>query len=127
MSVCAVTLARMVKDPPRWHPLLAAVEPEPGVWILLDSHRRPYGLVQIVKVDAMTRFRAEHIGMRIGYATTLREAVERVHAAEVESWNPRGVNAPPPTTQAEWMRDAQGPHDVRTLWLARIRRRYPDL
>lgn len=119
----------MPKDNP-WHPLLATIEPEPGTWILLDAHRKPYGLVRIVKIDEMVRFRAEHIGMLIGYSTTLREAVERVHVEEQRSRHPRGVDAPPAATQAEWMRDAQGPHAIREMWLTKIEKRYridPDL
>lgn len=116
-------------DPPRWHPLLAAVEPEPGAWLLLNAHRRPYGLVRIVRIPRtpntpeMVRFRAEHAGTPIGYATTLREAVERVHAAEIAEQNPRGVGAPPPSTWDEWVRDEQRPHG-RDLWIAKLRKRY---
>ncbi|MGN8024683.1 hypothetical protein [Microbacterium sp. 22242] len=81
----------MPKDAqPRWHPLLAAIEPEPGVWVMIDSMQRPYGVVRIVKVDGLTRFRAEHIGVLIGYSTTLRAAVERVHQLEVRSMFPGG-------------------------------------
>lgn len=124
MSAEPRSLASMSKDPPPWHPLLAAVEPEPGVWLLLDIHGKPYGMVQIVKVDKLVRFKAEHIGITLGYGTTLREAVERVHAAEMQSRHPGGLNPEPPRTQAEWMRQAQGPRDLRALWLERIRKRY---
>lgn len=77
-------------DQPRWHPLFAAVEPEPGVWVLIDSLQKPYGIVTIVRVDGLVRFRAEHIGELLGYATSLRVAAERVHDAELRSMLPGG-------------------------------------
>lgn len=113
----------------RWHPLLATIEPEPGVWLLMSANRRPYGLVQIVKIPRspsapeMIRFRAEHAGAPIGYATTLREAVERIHAAETAVQHPRGEGAPPPTTWDEWMLDSARPMG-RDLWIAKMRKRY---
>lgn len=82
---------RMPRDErPQWHPLLAAVEPEPGVWVLIDTLQKPYGVVTIVRVDGLVRFRAEHVGNLLGYATTLRAAVERVHSAELRSLLPGG-------------------------------------
>jgi len=35
---------------PRWHPLLAADEREPGVWTLVDSLSRDYRRIRIVRV-----------------------------------------------------------------------------
>ncbi len=91
MSGPGRTLACMPRDDqPRWHPLLAAVEPEPGVWVLIDTLQKPYGVVTIVRVDGHVRFRAEHVGNLLGYATTLRAAVERVHSAELRSLLPGG-------------------------------------
>lgn len=52
------------------------------MWVLLDSMRKPYGVVTIVRVEGRVRFRAEHIGVTLGWTTTLRSACERVHQAE---------------------------------------------
>lgn len=77
------------------------------MWVLIDSLQKPYGVVQIVRVDGRVRVRAEHIGNLIGYATTLRSAVERVHAAELRSLLPGGgpneyVTRPP---RAAWIEE----------------------
>ncbi|MFB7843649.1 hypothetical protein [Microbacterium sp. NPDC056052] len=99
-------------DSPRWHPMLATVEPEPGVWVMIDSLQRPYGLVRIVKVEGLTRFRAEHIGTLLGYSTTLRAAVERVHDSELRSMFPGSATAPPVSKEP------------RMAWVAEIRAKY---
>lgn len=113
MSAPRRTIPRMPHDdPPRWHPLLATVEPEPGVWVMLDSQQRPYGLVRIVKVDSLTRFRAEHVGTLLGYSTTLRAAVERVHEKELRSMFPGGGPNEPVARES------------RTAWVAAIRAKY---
>lgn len=121
MSSGARTLARMPKDSPRWHPLLATMEPEPGTWILLDSHGKPYGLVTIVKIEERVRFKAEHIGNTIGYATTLREAVERTHAAELATIRP---DTPPKTMEEFYEQAGMRQDDMRNLFLSRLKRRY---
>ena len=115
MSAARRTLGRMPKDdPPQWHPLLAAIEPEPGVWVMIDSQRRPYGIVRIVKVDGLTRFRADHVGTLLGYATTLRAAVERVHEMEIRSMFPGGGANEPIVKES------------RTAWVNEIMTKYRD-
>ena len=71
-----------------WHPILAATEPEPGCWRLVDSMGREYGTVTIVRVDGEVRYRAEFGGRLLGWGTTLRGACERVHQAFVRSHGP---------------------------------------
>ncbi len=34
---------------PRWHPILAAQEVEPGHWIMVDTMDQPYGAIQFVR------------------------------------------------------------------------------
>lgn len=72
----------------RWHPILAASEPEPGLWVLVDAMGLQYGRVTVVRVDGMVRFRAEFRGELLGYGTTLRGACERVHYAFIRSHGP---------------------------------------
>jgi hypothetical protein len=71
-----------------WHPILAATEPEPGCWRLIDSVGREYGAVTIVRVDGEVRYRAEFAGRLLGWGTTLRGACECVHQAFVRSHGP---------------------------------------
>ena len=72
-----------------WHPILAATEPEPGRWRLVDSAGREYGTVTILRVDGAVRYRAEFGGRLLGWGTTLRGACERVHQEFVRSHGPR--------------------------------------
>jgi hypothetical protein len=72
-----------------WHPILAATEPEPGRWHLVDSTGREYGTVTILRVDGAVRYRAEFGGRLLGWGTTLRGACERVHQEFVRSHGPR--------------------------------------
>jgi hypothetical protein len=71
-----------------WHPILAADEPEPGRWRLVDSIGREYGRVTIVRIDGEVRYRAEFEGVLLGWGTTLRGACERVHRAFLRSHGP---------------------------------------
>ncbi|MET0887798.1 MAG: hypothetical protein ABWX92_15260 [Mycetocola sp.] len=72
----------------KWHPILAATEPEPGIWVLIDAQDHAYGRVAVVRVDGAVRFRAEFRGELLGYGTTLRGACERVHYAFIRSHGP---------------------------------------
>lgn len=71
-----------------WHPILAADEPEPGRWVLVDTMGREYGTVEIVRVDGVVRYRAETDGRLLGWGTTLRGACARVHEAFLRSHGP---------------------------------------
>lgn len=72
----------------RWHPILAASEPEPGVWVMIDGMDREYGRVAVVRVNGSVRFRAEFRGELLGYGTTLKGACERVHYEFIRSHGP---------------------------------------
>jgi hypothetical protein len=78
----------------RWHPLLNAVEREPGVWTMVDSTGREYGTVRIMREGGalvyVSELRGEVLG---GRNVKLREAVEKVHAAYVRSFNATPVRS----------------------------------
>ncbi|WES66022.1 hypothetical protein P0L94_08085 [Microbacter sp. GSS18] len=75
-----------------WHPILAAVEGPPGVWRMVDPQGHEYGRVEIRRVMNGTdvRYKAIWRGDVLGWATTLREACERVHMAFIRSHGPQG-------------------------------------
>lgn len=70
-----------------WHPLLAAVEIEPAVWSLRDQQGE-YGRVALRRTKDGPRYRCEHRGTLIGWATSLRVACERVHGAYLAAHGP---------------------------------------
>lgn len=43
---------------PKWHPILACEEYQPGRWVMLDQYRRPYAMIDLVR-------RGEEIGYRV--------------------------------------------------------------
>ncbi|MFE1644122.1 hypothetical protein ACFM35_00900 [Microbacterium sp. P01] len=74
---------------PHWHPLYAARELEPGVWVLTDAQDREYGRIEIRRVTAgVVRYRCAYRGELLGWSTTLRLACERVHRAFISSHGP---------------------------------------
>lgn len=87
-SVGCGTLVRVTP----WHALLDVVEDPTGTWRLVDDQQREYGRVEIRRVmnGTDTRYRASFRGEVIGWATTLKDAVERVHAAFIRSHGPQG-------------------------------------
>ena len=74
----------------KWHPILAAREGPTGVWRMIDPQGREYGRVEIRRVNDGhdTRYKALSRGEVIGWATTLREACERVHRAHLVARGP---------------------------------------
>lgn len=73
-----------------WHPILAAVEVEPAVWVLRDQFGE-YGRVELRRTLDGPRYRCEHAGALIGWAATLRVGCERVHAAYLRAHGPGGT------------------------------------
>jgi hypothetical protein len=64
-----------------WHPILGAVEREPGEWIL-NAQTGPYAVVRLVEIGGERGYRAvTHAEPRslIGYRRTLRAACELAH------------------------------------------------
>ena len=73
-----------------WHPLLELQEPTPGRWELNDYIGRPYGTIEIRRTPGGVRYRCEHQGDLIGWASTLRLAAERVHQTFLRTHGPQG-------------------------------------
>lgn len=76
---------------PRWHPLLAAEERQPGVWTLVDSMGHDYGRVRIVRIGIEVGYVAELGEHPTGRYRTLRAALEAVHGAFVRAHAPGGA------------------------------------
>lgn len=64
-----------------WHPVLAAVEREPGVWTLVDTLGQDYARIALRRTPEGPRYRTEQpIGTLIGWGTSLRQSCDRAHA-----------------------------------------------
>lgn len=73
-----------------WHPILAAVEQEPGLWFL-TSQTGVYGVVRLIRIGDERGYRAAlstDPPRIIGYRLTLRSACEITHRAWVRSHGP---------------------------------------
>jgi hypothetical protein len=79
-----VTILRMAD----WHPILAAEEVQPGVWVLRDARGEPYGSVQIRSTVDGPRYRTEYRGELIGWGTSLRQACMRLHQLMLREGTP---------------------------------------
>lgn len=75
---------------------------------MIDSFGKEYGRVEIRRVMNGTdvRYRAAHRGEAIGWAVTLREACERVHAAYVRAHSPGARSGAPQEWELEERRNA---------------------
>lgn len=59
------------------------------MWTMVDSTRRPYGVVHIIREGGAVVYVGELCGERLGGRNVrLREAVERVHRAYAASQRP---------------------------------------
>lgn len=82
---------------PHWHPLLAAVELEPGCWHMQDDYARPYGVIRLLRINGEAGYRvvtwAERSEDRelIGYFRTLRAAAMAAHRRFVRSHGQTGA------------------------------------
>lgn len=81
-------------DRPSWHPLLAAEERDPGVWVMLDELGREYGHIAILRRHGAVCYRARfRTGdgqiVLLGYGATLRSACERIHGEFLKSGRPQ--------------------------------------
>ena len=73
-----------------WHPIVATVELEPGVWVMRDQFR-DYGRIELRRLPGgALRYKAFHDGVHIGWATTLKRACEGVHGAYLAAHGPDG-------------------------------------
>ena len=78
-----------------WHPILAAMERQPGTWEMIDPDGRVYGRIQIRRVADGIRYRTEHQGELLGWATSLRVACEKVHGTYIRAHGPGFRTATP--------------------------------
>jgi hypothetical protein len=68
-----------------WHPLLAAVETEPGVWLMVAQFGEPYAIIQLVEIGKERGYRVVTANEKredrrlIGYYTNLRAATQAAH------------------------------------------------
>lgn len=78
----------------QWNPIMAAREPEPGVWHMIDSMNRCYGIIRFVRRGGELGYRADTWaddadGRRlIGYYRTLSGACSAVHQRLLTSATP---------------------------------------
>jgi len=79
-----------------WHPILAADEVEPGVWLLRAWDGTPYAIVRALELGGERGYRATTWAERsedrrlIGYWKTLRRACEFAHARFLRRHGPNG-------------------------------------
>jgi len=88
---------------PNWHPVLAAVEIEPGHWQMCDEDGQPYGVIRIIRLANEVGYRAvtwapDSAGRElIGYFRTLRASAEAVHRRFLRTHGQSGpINGRPP-------------------------------
>lgn len=90
------TTARRAAAPNHWHPLLAARETEPGVWYMIDTTEKCYGIIRILRrggelgYRAVTWAQASEDRQLIGYYRSLRAACEATHQRLIHSAAPGG-------------------------------------
>lgn len=69
-----------------WHPLLSAVETEPGVWLMVAQFGEPYAIIRLIEIGKERGYRAVTATEKradrelVGYYTTLRAATAAAHA-----------------------------------------------
>ncbi len=86
-----------------WHPILAAIEYEPGSWRMVAQHGRIYGEVQFRRINGELGYRAYDRGQNdMGVFPTLRDACAAIHRVDIAAHghralpnDPRGHGAPP--------------------------------
>lgn len=79
-----------------WHPILAAVEDEPGVWRMVSPLGECYGVIRLLEIGGERGYRAVTWAARsadrelIGYYRTLRTAARETHLHHVRSHSRAG-------------------------------------
>jgi hypothetical protein len=69
-----------------WHPILAAVEREPGRWELVAQYDRVYGEVRLVDDAGELAYRArDRNGNQLGPFASLRDACMAVHRVDIRA------------------------------------------
>jgi hypothetical protein len=65
---------------PVWHPILAAVESEPGQWVMIDPLGIRYGDVQLIRRGPGVGYRGRDAALElVGYYRTPKAATRAVH------------------------------------------------
>jgi hypothetical protein len=68
-----------------WHPMLCAVEVDPGHWRMISQYGREYGDIRLVRRGAEVGYRGDDVtGQLVGFRT-LRSACQAVHMHFVRS------------------------------------------
>lgn len=88
--VCLFDTGRVQPSEPRWHPQLLARESPPAQWVMLDSRHVEAGRIELRRTEAGPRYRVEHRGTVLGWATSLKVASERLHRAIISEGAPAG-------------------------------------
>ena len=89
-GVAAAERARTTYTP-YWHPVLAAVELEPGHWELRDQYANSYAVIRIVRRGTEIGYRAVTWAEKsedrrlVGYYRTLRSACAAAHRVYLRS------------------------------------------
>lgn len=79
---------------PGWHPLLAAVEVEVGVWVMTAQYGRRYAIIRLLEIGGERGYRAttwDDVPARrelIGYYRTLRAATRAAHTRFLDAHAP---------------------------------------
>lgn len=63
----------------QWHPILATVEPSPGVFNMIDPTGKHYATVRLVRRGGEMGYRADCGEQLVGYYTNLRAACMGAH------------------------------------------------
>jgi hypothetical protein len=72
-----------------WHPILAAVELQPGHWRMIAQYEEAYGDIRFVRRGRELGYRANNIrGDLVGYYTTLRAATVALHRVYLQERGP---------------------------------------
>jgi hypothetical protein len=80
-----------------WHPILAAVESEPGQWLMMAQFGRCYGVIRYLRIGGEWGYRAVTWAERsderqlIGYFRTLRAACWAAHRRFLASHGQNGA------------------------------------
>jgi hypothetical protein len=68
-----------------WHPILSAVETEPGIWLMVGQYGQPYAIIRSIEIGREKGYRIVTAAERredrklIGYFTSLRAATNAAH------------------------------------------------
>jgi hypothetical protein len=99
-GVDAATRARRTHTPD-WHPILAAVEVEPGTWVMTADRGNRYAVIRLLRIGEENGYRAVTWAERsedrrlIGYFRSLRAACFAAHRVFIAAHGAPGF-APKP-------------------------------